>query len=679
MLNHREAAKRAEVLRRDIHRHDYLYYVLDHPEISDQEYDRLLRELKELEAQFPDLVTPDSPTRRVGGQPLQAFTPVKHRVPMLSLENTYSKEELAEFDERVKKGLGGRPYTYTVELKIDGVAVSLRYVKGILVVGATRGDGETGDDITANLKTIRSVPLHLQITPEAFQKRFGNYLEVRGEVYLPREAFERLNEEREERGEPLFANPRNAASGSLKMLDPKIVAERPLNIIIHTVGEAERFPWVTHAEALEELQRLGLRVSPVREQCRTLEEVNRMLDRWEAKRADLGFDTDGMVIKVNEYAHWHALGTTTKSPRYAIAYKFPAKQAHTRLLRIECQVGRTGTITPVARLEPVELAGITISRCTLHNEDEIRRKDIREGDTVVVERGGDVIPKIVAVVTSKRTGQEPVFRMPEDCPACGGPIRRPEGEVAWRCENGSCPAQVERMLEHFTRRTAMDIEGFGPKLIHQLVEKKMVRNAADLYRLKWDDLVELERLGEKSAQNLLDALERSKTRDLARVIFALGIRHVGEHVADLLAQRFTSLEAFAQAKREDLQRIHGIGPIVAESIAAWCAQKSNQELIRSLRSVGIRPVPPGRRLAADRPLEGKSFVFTGELSGHSREEAGQLVKDLGGRVSGSVSSKTDYVVVGANPGSKLKKARALGIRTLTEQEFNELVKKGMIR
>lgn len=661
------------MLKQEINRHDYLYYVLAQPEISDREYDRLMKELQQLESQFPELATLDSPTQRVGGAPLKIFPSVRHRLPMLSLDNTYSKEELTEFDERVKKGLEGRPFTYTVELKIDGVAVSLRYERAVLLVGATRGDGETGDDVTANLKTIRSLPLRLQISPEAFEKRFGKTLEVRGEVYLPRESFERFNEEREQRGESLFANPRNATSGSLKMLDPKQVSERPLDVIIHSVGESEKQPWATHGEALGVLHDLGFKVSPLREVCRSMEDVFRLCDHWEGQRDGLSYETDGLVVKVNEYGHWRTLGSTTKSPRYAIAYKFPAKQAVTKVLRIECQVGRTGTVTPVAKLEPVELAGVTISRCTLHNEDEIRRKDIREGDTVVIERGGEVIPKIVSVVIGKRTGKEKAYRMPVDCPVCGGTLHRPPEEVAWRCENSSCPAQVERTLEHFTRRTAMDIEGFGPKLVHQLVEKNMVKDAADLFRLDVATWAELERMGEKSAQNILDALEASKRRELPRVIFGLGIRHIGEHVAELIAERCSSLEALLDVSQEDLEGVDGIGPVVAESVVSWCAQKRNRELIKKLKAVGVRPVAPKRRKASELTLSGKTFVFTGELFGYSREEAERWVKELGGRASSSVSKKTDYVVAGEHPGSKYEKAKSLGVKVLSEQDFKKLI------
>jgi DNA ligase (NAD+) len=663
-MDEKSIKEKIEELRKIIRYHDYKYYIENQPEISDYEYDKLMRELIELEKKYPQFITPDSPTQRVAGAPLKKFNTVSHKVPMLSLDNTYSQEELIEFDERVKKIIGNYPYHYAVELKIDGVAVSLLYKDGVFVRGATRGDGYTGDDISLNLRTIKTVPLKVE------SKNIPKELEIRGEVYLTRKAFEKINEEREMEGEVLFANPRNAAAGSLKLLDPKEVAKRGLDIFIHSVVLTDEIPWQTHCEALDELKKAGFKVSLVYEFCKNINEVIKVCNDWEVKRDKLPFDIDGMVIKVNEYKYYKVLGTTTKSPRYAIAYKFPARQATTKLINVSFQVGRTGSITPVAELEPVELSGSTITRCTLHNEDEIRRKDIRINDTVIIEKAGEVIPAIVKVVESKRTGKEKKIEFPKFCPACHSPIRRPEGEVAWRCENAGCIAQLERTLEHFTSRSAMNIEGFGKAIIQQLVAKKLVKDYADLYFLKKEDILKLERMAEKSATNLLNALENSKNRELAQVIFALGIRHVGKHIAEILAENYDSLDSLMKAKREELESIEGIGPIVAESIVHFFSNPRNIEIIKKLKSAGINP--KRKKVEKVNPyFANKTFVLTGELEKYTRYEAEKLIKEMGGKTASSVSKKVDYVIVGKNPGEKYNKAKKLNIKIIDEETFEK--------
>lgn len=667
-MTREEARRRTGSLREEIRRHDHLYYVLADPEITDAEYDRLIRELKQLEEKFPALVTPDSPTQRVGGEPLETFATVAHRVPMLSLGNTYSAEELKEFDERVRKGLGDEPFEYVVELKVDGVAVSLRYEKGRFVQGSTRGDGVRGDDISANLRTVRSIPLSLT-TRDPLLKT----LEARGEIYLPRKGFDRLNEEREREGEPLFANPRNAAAGSLKLLDPSLVAGRPLDIFIYGVAESPGGRYRTHYETLMALKEAGLRVNPHVRCCKTLEEAVRICNDWEARRDTLDYDIDGMVLKVNRFDQQAKLGQTAKEPRWAVAYKFPAREAVTKLSAIVLRVGRTGAVTPTAELEPVNLSGTTVSRATLHNADEIRRKDIRVGDTVVIEKGGEIIPKVVRVVTGKRTGKEKVFRMPEACPACGGKLRRDEEEVAWRCENVACPAQLKRTLEHFACRGAMDIEGLGTVMVEALVDAGLVKDYGDLYSLKMKDLLGLERMGEKSASNLLAGIEASKQRPYERVLFALGIRHVGLTAARLLTGRFPSLDELATAAPEAVDEIPGVGETIARSLADFFSRKSNLAVIAKLREAGVRMNAGGEGTRKPGKLSGKTFVLTGTLKRFSRDEAGDRIIALGGRTSDSVSKKTDYLVVGLEPGSKLKKAKALGVKVLGEDDFDALL------
>jgi DNA ligase (NAD+) len=659
--------KRVEKLRTEIDRHNYRYYVLNDPVVSDFEYDKLLAELRELEAAHPELVTPDSPTQRVGGRPLEGFATITHEVPMLSLDNTYSAAEVREFDQRVRKGLGDATPRYVVESKIDGVAVALLYRDGLFVRGATRGDGTRGDDVTANLKTIRSIPLRL-IDPPAELKN----IEVRGEVYLPRKAFEELNEQREEEGEAVFANPRNAAAGSLKLLDPRAVAHRHLNVYVHGLSRPPGGRFQTHYETMLALGKTGIRVIPHMKLCGDIEEAIDYCNSWETKRDALEYEVDGMVIKVDSFAQEQRLAATSKAPRWAVAYKYPARQMSTKLKDIELSVGRTGVITPTAILEPVEVSGSTVSRATLHNEDEIARKDIRVGDTVLIEKGGEVIPKVVKAVLEKRTGGEKVFRMPHTCPSCGGPIHRPEGEVAWRCENVACPAQVKRRLEHFASRGAMDIEGLGTETVELLAEQGLVKDFGDLYSLKRDDLLGLDRFAEKSASNLIAGIERSKQMPFRRVVYAIGIRHVGAHVAALLVERFPSLQELRGAGFDQIASIYGLGATVAESVTGFFANKRNVAVVEKLQRAGVR-VTQEKRREGTLPLAGKVFVLTGGLKKYTREQAGELIASRGGRVSSAVSRKTDYVVVGSDPGSKYEQARKLGVRTIGEDAFEKLV------
>ncbi|NHM28288.1 NAD-dependent DNA ligase LigA [Desulfofundulus sp. TPOSR] len=659
------ARQRIEELRREIEYHNYRYYVLDDPVISDERYDALMRELIKLESKYPSLVTPDSPSQRVGGQPREGFATVRHRIPMLSLANAFDEGELRDFDRRVRSALPGEPVEYVVELKIDGLAVSLRYENGLLVTGATRGDGETGEDITANLKTIRAVPLRL-LRPVPL-------LEVRGEVYMSKEAFMRLNETREEAGEPLFANPRNAAAGSLRQLDPAVTASRQLSIFVYGTGEIEGVSVNTHAETLALLKELGFPVNPHHRLLPDIQAVIDYCNRWQEERFNLPYVIDGLVIKVNSLDQQARLGATMKSPRWAIAFKFPAEQAKTRVRDIILRVGRTGVLTPTAILEPVRLAGTTVSRATLHNEDIIKEKDIRIGDTVIVQKAGDVIPEVVAVIPEERTGDEKPFVMPRRCPECGAEAVRPPGEAGTRCTNIACPARLREGLIHFASRNAMDIAGLGPAVIGQLLAAGLVRDPADLYTLRLEDLVPLERLGKKSAQNLLEAIEKSKSNPLYRLIFALGIRHVGERAARILAQRFGSLDRLSRATYEELVAIPEIGPKIAESVITFFAQEQNRRVLEKLAAAGVNTRQEPEEEPGDKPLAGKVFVLTGSLSHFTRQEAQELIERLGGRVSSSVSRKTDYVVVGENPGSKYDRALALGIPILREEDFRRLV------
>ncbi len=659
----REKAK-AEIarLRKEINYHNYRYYVLNDPVISDYEYDMLLKKLEELERQFPDLITPDSPTQRVGGEPIKEFPTVTHEPPMLSLDNTYSYEELKEFDKRIKKVVSD--VEYIGELKVDGVAVSLKYKDGIFVQGATRGDGIHGDDITQNLRTIKTLPLRL-LTEE---RDFLN-LEVRGEAFITKKQFLEMNKEREEEGEPLFANPRNACAGSLKLLDPKEVARRKLDIFIHTVPKPPSEKYQSDNLVLEKLSKIGFKVIPHSPVLPTINEVIDYCEEWKEKKRELPYEVDGIVIKVNNFAHREELGETIKSPRWAVAYKYPPEQATTKIKRIYVQVGRTGTLTPVAEFEPVFLSGTTVTRATLHNFEEMRRKDIRVNDTVLVEKAGEVIPQVVKVIKEKRTGKEKEFPIPKKCPVCGGNVVKEKEEVAYRCVNASCPAQIKRRIEHFASRKAMDIENLGEKLVNVLVEKGLVKDFADLYFLKREDLLNLERMGEKSVSNLLKAIEESKNRPFHRVLYALGIRHVGIGGAQILAHHFPSIDDLAKASFEKLSQISGVGPIIAESIKNFFADKNNLVLINKLKKAGVNLAEEKK----EKILAGKTFVITGTLKNFTRDEAHELIISLGGNVSTSVSKKTDYLICGEEPGSKLAKAQTLGVKVITEEEFLKMV------
>ncbi len=663
-----EVQQRIQHLRDEINYHNYRYYVLDDPEISDAEYDRLLRELQSLEQQYPELITPDSPTQRVGAAPQAAFESVAHSVPMLSLDNAFDDAEVKEFDARLRRLLApGEPVEYVVEPKFDGLAVELIYEAGRFVQGSTRGDGYVGENITQNLKTIKSVPLKLIERSLPAPQR----LELRGEVVIPIKAFEELNRQRAANGEMLFANPRNAAAGSLRQLDPRITASRPLDIFCHSVGQVVGYNFQTHWQFLETITHWGLKAAPQRRLCRSLTEIFQFYDELGQQRDQLPFEIDGMVIKVNSLAQREAIGMKTRSPRWAIAYKFPARQEVTQILDIKAQVGRTGTLTPVAIMKPVRVGGVEVSRATLHNQDEIDKKDVRIGDWVVVQRAGDVIPEVVKVVTSRRTGAEKPYQLPTTCPVCGGHVVRLPGEAAHRCQNLSCPAQLKQQIGHFASRTAMDIEGLGDKLIDQLVDKGLVADVADLYALSKEQWIQLERMGEKSAQNILEALEKSKRIPLPRFIYSLGIRFVGEHTAELLAKHFRTIDNLKNASYEELLTIYEIGPQSAQSIVQFFNEPKNLATIERLLQAGVT-IQPLEEQVGDR-LAGKVFVFTGELESFSRSEAEKLVASLGGRATSSVSKKTDFVVVGKAPGSKADRARELGIKLLTEAEFKAMV------
>ena len=650
-------------------RHEHLYYVRDQPEIADAEYDRLERELRDLEGQFPDLVTPDSPTQRVGEKPSDSFPTWRHRVPMLSLDNTYNEEELREFEKRIFRQIGERPIDYVAEPKIDGLSMALHYEDGRLLRGVTRGDGVRGDDVTPNVRAIKSVPLTL--TGEDVPRR----LEVRGEVFLPRAQFDAINREREEREEELYANPRNVASGTMKSLDAHVVAARGLRIYVYSVAQVEGVAIRSQWEALQRMAGWGLKTHPDSRPCRGLDAVLAFCDEWREKRDSLQYDIDGVVVKVDSFALQEELGYTSKFPRWAIAYKYPARQATTVVRAIEVYVGRTGKFTPVAHLDPVPLAGSTVARATLHNEEEVARKDVRVGDTVLIEKGGDVIPKVVKVVDAKRPEGTVPWSPPSTCPVCGADAVKAEDEVDRRCPNASCPAQVEQRLRHYARRDTMDIEGLGDVLVHQLLDKGLVRDFADLYRLRErrDELIALERMADKSADNLLAQIEASKTRELRRLLYGLGIRFVGERAAMLLARHFGRIDQVAQAPVDEMESIYEIGPVVARSVREWFDRDENRRLIARLQEAGVSTEEASAAAPAPQTLKGQQFVLTGVLEQMTRDEAKAAIEARGGRVTSSVSKKTTAVVVGKDPGSKAEKAAELGVTRLTEDELAALL------
>ncbi len=667
-MNKKQSRLRVKKLREQIERHNRKYYIDAQPEISDHEYDLLMEELVRLEYKFPDLIVPDSPSQRVGGSPLKEFRTVNHRTPMLSIANTYSENEIREFDARMKKNLTGENIDYVVELKIDGVAVNLIYENGFFAVGTSRGDGTHGDDITGNLRTIKTIPLRLQMPDSVF-----SVLEVRGEAYMPKDVFRKINKEREKKEELLFANPRNAAAGSLKLLDPKIVAKRHLNIFVYEIGYMEGVACNSHMEVLKLLAKYGFRTNPHIQHCKNISEVIKYCNSWQLKREELGYEIDGMVIKVNSIAQRYKLGSTGKSPRWLIAYKFPAKQATTILKNIVVQVGRTGILTPVSELKPVALAGTTVSRATLHNQDDITRKDIRIGDRVVIEKGGDIIPKIVSVVKDARTGKEIKFRMPSKCPVCGGDVVRIEGEAAYRCENLKCSAQLERRIRHFVSRRAMDIESLGPAIIAQLVQSKLVRDYADLYLLKFDDIVKLERIGDILANKIIRNIRESRNRSLSRLIFAFGIPHVGVLSAEILAKNFSSIDQLKTAEKEELEAIEEIGNIMSNSIVYFFRRPDTLEVLRKLNNSGVK-IEEAESIS-DKVFTDKVFVLTGTLAKYKRHQVFEIIKRLGGSISESVGKKTSFLLAGASPGSKYNKAKKLGITILTEEEFLTLISK----
>jgi DNA ligase (NAD+) len=658
-----------EKLREKLRHHEYLYYVADEPEISDASYDRLMNQLKELEAAHPHLVTLDSPTVRVGGAPREGFQTVRHVRPMLSLDNAFSYDDLRNFDRRVREGIGREEIEYIAEHKFDGLSVSLQYQDGIMARGVTRGDGTTGEDVTPNVKTIRSIPL--RIDPVALKKaRLPGDFEVRGEVMMTRKAFEALNRAQEQSGGKIFVNARNSAAGSVRMLDSSVTASRRLDFFAYYLYVGGKVPFARHSDSLEALAAMKFRANEDWKLCDGIEKVIAYCEAWEGKREKLPYEIDGVVIKVNATAIQNELGFTAKAPRWAVAYKYPARQETTVVNDIRVQVGRTGTLTPVAILQPVQVGGVTVSRSTLHNMDEIDRLGLQIGDTVLIERAGEVIPHVLKVV--KEAKDRRPFRMPKNCPECGSKIHKDDEEVAYRCVNAACPAKRRESLLHFASRHAMNIDGLGDKIVDQLVDKGMVNDVADLYALKVEEVAALDRMGEKSAQNLLDEIAASKKNPLARVIYALGMHFVGERTGQLLADHFSTLDEFAAASEEQLMEVGEVGPKVAAAIAEFFSEPANRQLIKKLEKAGVRPVAEKRTVKSDK-LAGKSFVFTGGLANRSREEAAELVQQHGGKISGSVSKKTDYVVVGTDPGSKHDKAKELGVTILDEREFEKLL------
>ncbi|MBV6686083.1 NAD-dependent DNA ligase LigA [Rossellomorea marisflavi] len=664
-MERQSAEKRVQELHETLNQYNYEYHVLDKPSVPDSEYDQRLRELIELEDQFPDLKSPDSPTQRVGGAILDFFEKVEHRTPMLSLGNAFNEQDLRDFDRRVRQAVGD-DFSYVCELKIDGLAVSLRYEGGRFVQGATRGDGSIGEDITSNLKTIRSIPLKVKDTA-AF--------EVRGEAFMPKRSFEALNAAKEERGEEPFANPRNAAAGSLRQLDPKIAASRNLDIFLYALAEIGDMGIESHSEGLDRLDELGFKTNPERKRCATIEEVLEYVEKWTQGRPDLSYDIDGIVIKVDALDQQSELGTTAKSPRWAIAFKFPAEEVVTILKDIELSVGRTGVVTPTAILEPVRVAGTTVQRASLHNEDLIREKDIKIGDHVVIKKAGDIIPEVVNVLEEKRTGEEQEFSMPTHCPECESELVRLEGEVALRCINPKCPAQIREGLIHFVSRNAMNIDGLGEKVISQLFREQLIEDVADLYRLEREQLLALERMGEKSVDNLLAAIEASKKNSLEKLLFGLGIRHVGAKAAKTLSQEFGTMDKLSSASAEELTAVNEIGGKMAEAIVAYFENEEVQELLQELKDAGVNMEYKGPKPVAasdvDSYFAGKTIVLTGKIEQLSRNEAKERIEALGGKVTGSVSKKTDLVIAGEEAGSKLTKANELEIEVWDEDKLLE--------
>ena len=667
-MEKQEARKTIEALRDQIRNHDYLYYALDKPEISDTDYNQLYKELQNLEKQFPELITPDSPTQRVGGEVSANFTAVPHEVPMLSLDNTYNENEVLEWDDRSRASLNLTEFDYVVEPKVDGVSASLVYENGRFVRGATRGDGASGEDITANLRTMRSIPLRLRAP-------YPKKLEIRGEVFIEKKDFIKLNAAQSRMGEDSFANPRNAAAGSLRQKDPNVTAERPLRFLTHSFGVADPNPWTNHWDFLRACKAMGLPTSPLMQRCQTVMECMRECRKLEKDRNDLPYEIDGAVIKVNSFALRDRLGVTNKSPRWATAYKFQAFLANTQVLDIKASVGRTGTITPVAKLKPVSCGGVTISNASLHNFDEIKRLGLKIGDFVQIQRAGDVIPQVVKVETDKRTGKESTFEIPKFCPVCKGPIsKEKEVEVAYRCTNPNCPAQLIRSLLHFAGRLAMDIDGLGDVIVNQLVELRLIKDVSDIFSLDKKDLLSLEGFAEKKADNLLKAIEKSKKQPLSKLLHGLGIRHVGENAARVLAEQFITIEALSQTTERELRNIREVGPVMAQSIVLYFSLPTTKTVINKLKRAGLSMKETVVEKKGPQPLAGKTIVFTGELQKLSRTEAEKKVRELGGSATGSVSAKTDFVVAGKDPGSKFTKAQKLGVKVLSEKQFLELTK-----
>lgn len=664
--------KRIEKLKDQINYHNYRYYVLDSPEISDAEYDRLFDELVELEKKHPKFVTPDSPTQRVGAPPLTEFKTVPHSIPMLSLNKALTEDEFLDFHRRVKElsGASEKKIEYTAELKFDGLAVELVYKDGKLVQGSTRGDGFIGEDITLNLKTIKTIPLRLLKR----KAKVLNLLEVRGEVIMSKSEFEKLNKEREKKEEPLFANPRNAAAGSVRQLDSKITASRPLYMYAYGIGRFEGIKLNSHSESLQYLKDLGLNVNPHQKLCKNTLEVIEFYQNILKIREKLDCEIDGIVVKMNDFKLQEKIGELSRSPRWAVAWKFPAQQETTVVEDIRVNIGRTGAVTPVAILRPVRVGGVVVSRATLHNEDEMRKKDVRIKDTVLVQRAGDVIPEVVKVITSKRTGKEKIFKMPEKCPVCGSKVERLLGEAVHRCTGIACPAQIKENMYHFVSKGAMNVDGLGFKLLEQMLDKGLIKDPADLYFLKKEDIMKMDRMGDKLAENILGAIEKSKNPDLPHLIYALGIRNVGEHLATVLAKEFNSINNLKNKSKEELTAVHEIGPIVAESIYNFFHDEKNLKVLEKLKKGGLK-FPKMKVKVKKTPLSKKTFVLTGALESFTRDEAKKIIEDMGGRVSSSISKNTDFVVVGKDPGSKLDKAKSLKIKTIDENEFKKLIGK----